>query len=217
VIERVAADERRSTRGHGRRHGVLRAVASSAVFVMAIGSCSPASNPVTPASSAGNGAALASRVEELSEAVQAWADSETIEDAHVWAEAALNLVVGPNGPGYGDLNDDGSISGESDAGVLPGLDGTPAGLASSLGSNPCIERDVLGGDWTDPEQQWATMSAAIEAWSPANNTMPSLPSHPMRIVGWATFTLESDSLDLAHEYASHARLHVDVTQRALDC
>lgn len=192
-------------------------VAFSVVLVVLMGACSSTSDPVASSSSPESATALSSRVEELGAAVQSWAESETIEDAHVWAETALNLVVGPNGPGYGDLNDDGTISGESDAGVLPGLDGTPAGLASPLASNSCVERDVLGGDWSDPEQRWATMSAAIEAWAPGNNTMPSLPSHPMRIVGWATLTLESDSLDLAHEYASHAGLHVDVTERALDC
>lgn len=160
---------------------------------------------------------METRVADLSESVQAWADSETIEDAHLWAEAALNLVVGPNGPGYGDRNGDGSIGGESAAGLLPGLDGTPDGLASSLASNSCVERDVLGGHWSDPAQRWATMTETIDAWAPDNNTMPRLPSHPMRIVGWATFTLETDDLGLAHEYASHAGLHVDVTERALDC
>lgn len=191
-------------------------VVFSVVVVLFAGACSSAADPVA-SSSPGDATALSSRVEELSAAVQSWADSETIEDAHVWAETALNLVVGPNGPGYGDLNGDGTISGASDVGVLPGLDGIPDGLASPLASNACVERDVLGGDWPDPEQRWATMAEAIDAWAPSNNTMPSLPSHPMRIVGWATFTLESDSLDVAHEYASHAGLHVSVTEQALDC
>lgn len=191
-------------------------VLSSVVLVVIVGACSSTSDPVA-SSSPEDAPALSSRVEELSNAVRSWAATETIEDAHVWAETALNLVVGPNGPGYGDLNGDGTISGESDAGVLPGLDGTPAGLATPVTSNACVERDVLGGDWSDPQQRWASMSAAIDAWAPGNNTMPSLASHPMRIVGWATFTLESDSLDMAHEYASHAGLHVDVTERALDC
>ena len=61
------------------------------------------------------------------------------------------------------------------------------------------------------------MAIAIEEWSPTNNTMPSLASHPMRIVGWATFTMATDSLDLAHEYAGHARLHVDISRKTLDC
>ncbi len=217
MIGRSAVGERRTVRGYDLHGGIIRAVASSAVLIILLGSCSAASDSDTPSSGVADDAALVSRVGELSEAVEAWADSGTIEVAHVWAETALNLVVGPSGPGYGDRDNDGSISGESEAGVLPGLDGSPAGLASPLGSNPCVERDVLGGDWSDPEQRWATMAAAIDTWSPDNNTMPTLPSHPMRIVGWATLTIETDELELAREYGSHARLHVDVTEQALDC
>ncbi|MEN8239870.1 MAG: hypothetical protein ABFR53_11805, partial [Actinomycetota bacterium] len=112
---------------------------------------------------------------------------------------------------------DGVIGGESAAGLLPGSDGTPAGLASSLSSNACVDADVLGGPWTDPTSRWEEMLDAIDEWRPDRNTMPSLASHPMRIVGWSTFTLGSDSLDLAHEYAGHAKLHVDISRRALDC
>jgi hypothetical protein len=61
------------------------------------------------------------------------------------------------------------------------------------------------------------MINAIDDWRPDNNTMPSLASQPMRIVGWATFTLASDSLDEAHEYAGRAQLHVDTSLDALDC
>lgn len=190
-----------------------RLIVASAVTMLLAAACSSASD----APSSSEEEAVTARVEELSQAVQAWADSGTIEDAHRWAEAALNLVVGPNGPGYGDLDHDGSISGETDEGLLPGLDGTPAGLALSLASNGCVERDVLGGDWSDPAQRWATMSETIDAWAPDNNTMPRLPSHPMRIVGWATFTLETNTLAVAHGYASHAGLHVDVTEQALAC
>ena len=39
----------------------------------------------------------------------------------------------------------------------------------------------------------------------------------MRIVGWATFTLASDSLDEAHEYAGHAATHLNTSVDALDC
>jgi hypothetical protein len=61
------------------------------------------------------------------------------------------------------------------------------------------------------------MLAAIDDWRGDNNTMPTLTSHPMRVVGWATFTLNSDSLDDAHEYAGHANLHVNLSERALGC
>jgi len=94
---------------------------------------------------------------------------------------------------------------------------TPAGLAIPLAANECVARDVLGGTWADPGEEWGAMPTAIDEWRPENNTMPTLASHPMRIVGWATFTLNSDSLDEAHEYAGHAKLHVDVAVRAFDC
>ncbi len=157
------------------------------------------------------------RMTTIDDAVSVWADADTIDVAHAAAEAAANLVVGSNGPGYGDRDGNGTVDGTTTAGVLPGLDGEPAGVAQALAVNECVATDVLGGSWDDPTTRWDTMLAAIDAWSPDDNTMPSLPSHPMRIVGWATFTLESNSLAEAHEYAGHAGLHVDVSLDALDC
>lgn len=162
-------------------------------------------------------ASFAGRMNAIDEAVAAWRDALSVEDAQAAAEAAANLIVGPNGPGYGDRNGDGVVGGEATAGVLPGLDGTPEGLATPLVANGCIRRDVLGGPWDDPGAEWGAMLAAIDEWRPDNNTMPTLASHPMRVVGWATFTLASDSLDEAHEYAGHAKLHVDISVRALSC
>ena len=134
-------------------------------------------------------AQLAARMALLDEAVDAWADAATIDEVHRWAETAVNLVVGPEGPGYGDIDGDGTVSGDNDSGILPGLVGVPEGLAVPVRANVCVERDILGSDWSDPEAEWQTMTDAIEAWEPGNNTMPSLPSHAMRVVGWATFTL----------------------------
>ncbi|RLE19221.1 MAG: hypothetical protein DRJ50_12375 [Actinobacteria bacterium] len=153
----------------------------------------------------------------IDDAVASWGNAKTIEDAQVGAETAANLVVGPNGPGYGDRNGDGTIDGETDVGVLSGIDGTPTGIAQTLDPNECIERDVLGGSWTDPAAEWDKMTVAIAEWTPDNNTMPTLDSHLMRIVGWSTFTLDTDSLDEAREYAGHAKLHVDVSLDALNC
>ena len=153
----------------------------------------------------------------VDEAVAVWRDASTIEAAHEAAEAAANLIVGPNGPDYGDRRGDGVVSGQSPVGLLPGLDGVPAGSAIPLSANQCVARDVLGGTWTDPGAEWGAMLTAIDEWRPDNNTMPTLASHPMRAVGWATFTLEADSLGEAHEYAGHAKLHVDISVRALDC
>ena len=185
------------------------------------GESAPAPPPVSVSDTtnlaATDTASFPEQMEAIAEAVATWRSAETIEDAHAAAEMAANLVVGSNGPDYGDRNGDGQISGETAYGVLPGLDGTPAGLATQLATNDCIVRDVLGGPWTDPGAEWGAMLTAIDNWRPNNNTMPSLASHPMRIVGWASFTLESESLDEAHEYAGHANLHVNVALRALDC
>ncbi len=162
-------------------------------------------------------AAFAERMDSIDRAVAAWRSAESLEAAQAAAEEAANLVVGPNGPGYGDRNGDGVVGGDETTGLLPGLDGTPSGLANPLAANECIARDVLGSAWTEPGTDWGAMLSAIAKWRRDNNTMPTLASHPMRIVGWATFTLGSDSLDEAREYGGHAKLHVDVAVRALDC
>jgi len=161
--------------------------------------------------------AYTGRLEIIDAALGTWLHSTTLAEAQVAAEAVANLVVGPNGPGYGDRNGDGYVSGVNAEGVLPGLDGTPVGLAEPLSGNECVRADVLGGPWVDPAAEWATMERAIEEWRPNRNTMPTLASHPMRVVGWATFTLEATSVEAAHEYAGHARLHVDISRRAADC
>ena len=146
----------------------------------------------------------------IEQAIVAWRSASSIEEAHAAAEAAANLVVGPAGPNYGDRDTNGTVNGASEVGLLPGL-------ANPLAANECIFDDVLGGPWEDPADRWTTMLTAIDEWRPTNNTMPTLPSHPMRVVGWATFTLASDSLDHAHEYAGHAQLHVNISLAALDC
>lgn len=160
---------------------------------------------------------LRERLTTIDDAVSVWAEADSIETAHAAAEAASNLVVGAIGPGYGDLDANGVVDGETEIGILPSVDGDPAGLALPLADNECVVADVLGGAWDDPGARWTEMINAIDDWRPDNNTMPSLASHPMRIVGWATFTLASDSIDEAHEYAGHAQLHVDTSLDALDC
>ncbi len=201
--------------------GELPPLAVAAVLTLVLAACAGGEpvdeTAVTSSLPPQTGAALANRLSVIEVAVAAWADATSIEAAHIAAESAANLVVGPNGPHYGDRNRDGVISGETDKGLLPGMDGTPEGLALAASSNPCVAQDVLGGSWGDPRAAWDEMLFAIDAWEPGNNTMPSLQSHPMRVVGWATFTLGSDSLEMAHEYAGHARLHVDISERALDC
>jgi len=162
-------------------------------------------------------AAVRERIDAIEDAVAVWRGATDVAAARAAAEEAANLIVGPNGPGYGDRDGDGVVTGETDAGLLVGVDGTPDGIADPLASNECVARDVLAGTVDDPAAAWSEMESAIAAWTPGRNTMPSLASHPMRIVGWATFTIAGDDLDLAHEYAGHAQLHVDVSRDALDC
>lgn len=160
---------------------------------------------------------LRERLLRIDDVTVGWENAATLDAAHRAAEAAANLVVGPGGPDFGDRDADGSVGGDSDFGVLMGLDGEPVGLADPLASNECVDADVLGGSWDDPGARWAELDSVIAAWSEDDNTMPQLASHPMRIVGWATLALGTDDLDAAIEYAGHARLHVDVSLDALDC
>ncbi|WP_062386779.1 hypothetical protein [Demequina iriomotensis] len=157
---------------------------------------------------------VSARLDAVDAAVDDWSAASSLAAAHEAAERARNLVVGPAGPLYGDADGDGTLAGEASEGLLPGLDGSP-GIAEPA-VNACVDRDVLGGSWVDPRARWQEATEAIDAWSPTSNTFPALPSHPQRVVGWATLTLESDDPDEAHEYAGHARLHVDVTRAAFE-
>ena len=175
------------------------------------GSTTP-SNPIAPADTT----PLVARLDAIDAVVGQWRSATDLAMAHRAAEAARNLVVGPNGPNYGDADGDGTIEGANAIGLLPGLGGE-AGLATEA-AGPCVERDVLGGSWADPTERWSILEAAIDAWAPSNNTFPSLPSHPQRIVGWATLALASAELATALEYGGHAHLHIDVSLGAIeDC
>jgi hypothetical protein len=69
-------------------------------------------------------AAMRSRLDEIAAQVAVWRTSDDLAEVRSASEAAANLIVGPQGPGYGDRDGDGSVSGENDQGLLPGLDGT---------------------------------------------------------------------------------------------
>ena len=172
----------------------------------------PADNERSPVA-ADPMAALAARLVAIDGAVGRWRTAPDLRSAHAAAEEARNLVVGPAGPYYGDADQDGATEGASNIGLLPGLAGQAALTQSGQGA--CIDRDILGGSWEKPAQRWSILAAAIKAWSPSNNTFPTLPSHPQRIIGWATLTLSSKRLASAREYAGHAQLHVDVARAAL--
>lgn len=173
----------------------------------------PAASDVTPLGTAGDAALLLVRLDALGEAVAGWRSAGDLASARRAAEEARNLVVGPAGPFYGDADGDGTVEGGTSVGLLPGLGGEAGLAAADLGD--CVVRDVLGGDWSDAAERWAILERAIADWAPTNNTFPALPSHPQRIVGWATLTLQATDLASAAEYGGHAKLHLDVSRRAL--
>lgn len=159
---------------------------------------------------------VTARVDAIADQVDAWESATSYGAASAAAEAAANLIVGPDGPGYGDRNGDGVVDGASERGLLTGLTGPEGLIIDTVGEASCVATDVLGGTWDDPPARWSQLDDVLSRWTSSNNTMPELASHPMRVVGWATLTLESGDIDLAQEYAGHAQLHVDVTQRALE-
>lgn len=150
--------------------------------------------------------------------VTLWGRAEDLAETHAAAEAAANLVVGSEGAGYGDRDGDGVVEDEDvdEFGVLPGLDGTPPGLAE-LVDNDCVEADVLGGSWDDPAARWAELDAAVEAWSPENDTISALASHPMQIVAWATLAISTDAVDEAHDFGELAATNLETSLEAVDC
>lgn len=171
------------------------------------------STDLAPGSKPTDRAELEARVDAIDAAIAEWRGARTLAAAKAGAEKARNLVTGPAGPAYGDVDRDGTLGGEVDSGLLPGLGGE-AGLASAR-PNPCVIADVLGGDFSEASARWATMDRAIANWRTGNNTFPSLPSHPQRIVGWATLTLQRANLAQAKNYAGHAQLHADKTRAAI--
>lgn len=153
------------------------------------------------------------RVEAVQAAVDGWRRAATLAEARGYAEQARNLVTGPTVAGYGDGDGDGRVRGAVEAGLLPGSGGQP-GLVPEPAS-ACVLRDVLGGSWADPPGRWAEVADRIERWTPTGNTFPALPSHPQRVVGWASLALAAGDVEEAREYAGHADLHVDVSRAAL--
>ncbi len=171
---------------------------------------------MAPAPAGGEAEATAARLAAIDAAVARWETAGDLPAARRAAEEARNLVEGPNGPDYGDGDKDGKIAGASTIGLLPGKGGEAALAKASDGA--CVVRDVLGGSWAKPGERWAILGTAIADWSKSNNTFPALPSHPQRIVGWASLTLNGADLATAREYGGHARIHIDVAKKAYaDC
>lgn len=172
--------------------------------------------PMAPAATGGESQATAARLAAIDAAVTRWETARDLPAARRAAEEARNLVEGPNGPDYGDGDNDGKVAGANSIGLLPGKNGEEALAQASDGA--CVVRDVLGGSWAKPGERWAILKTAIVDWSKSNNTFPALPSHPQRIVGWASLTLNGADLATAREYGGHARMHIDVAKKAYaDC
>ncbi len=187
---------------------------ASVLMVSACGSTSIESTTTSTVRSTRPGAAY-ERLDQIAAQVDAWAGSSDLGEARSHAEAAANLVVGSGGLGYGDRDGDGVVTGKAEEGLLPGLAGTPAGIIlTTIGGVECVSEDVLGGEFHDAAERWRLLDEAINEWAPNNNTFPTLPSHPMRIVGWATLT-QMGTFDQAIEFAGHAELHVNVTRDSL--
>lgn len=180
---------------------------SDTIGVPAVAEADDSASPGSP------DAPIEQRLAALQAAVDGWQQADDLPSAKAAAETARNLITGPDVTGYGDLDGDGRTGGASGTGLLPGEQGQP-GLVTSP-APACVERDVLGGSWTDPAARWEEVRTRIAAWRPTDNTFPALPSHPQRVVGWASLTLATPSLELAREYAGHAQLHVRVAREAL--
>lgn len=157
-------------------------------------------------------AGLGPRLAAIENAIGRWRRAANLTEVWSAAEEARNLVVGEAGPYYGDADRDGVIRGASKSGLIPGLRGEDA--VALPGNGDCVVRDILGGSWNEPSERWSVLDAAIKSWTPSRNTFPALPSHPQRIVGWATLALSTNSLETAKEYGGHAQLHIAVSSKA---
>ena len=92
---------------------VRRLVIAAVAVALVVSACSGASTtadigttgPPSTVASELSGALLVERLGAIDEAVATWRSAATIGEAHAAAEAAANLVVGPNGPRYGDRSE----------------------------------------------------------------------------------------------------------------
>lgn len=195
------------------RFRLCRAAAVTLALAGLVAGCGSSSQP-TPSGGASSKerSAAVIRAEAIQSAVRRWASAETLADAKAAAEEARNLVTGPTVAGAGDADHDGRAK-PVRIGLLPGADGS-RGLASSLATG-CVQRDVLGGSWSQPAKRWADVGRRIGDWRPANNTFPGLPSHAQRVVGWASLTLRSRQLSDAVEFSGHATGHARIVLAAI--
>ena len=188
-----------------------RSIVIAIALLAAVAGCGadrePDPAPSAPAPSAAQRTAV-QRADAIVAAVSRWASASTLAGAQAAAARARGLITGTGVSAFPAAG-----AARVSVGLLPSDDGAP-GLASDLDGR-CVQRDVLGGSWAAPRARWSRLSARIAAWRPDNNTFPELPSHAQRVVGWATLTLRSRSLEDAIGYAGHATGHARVVRDAV--
>lgn len=90
-------------------------------------------------------------------------------------------------------------------------DGPLASLIQRTGpAGSELEQVALGNllAWTRPRDRFDQWRAVVAAWRPDRNTMPELPSHLLRALGWATLVRRADDLGTAHDLAGiHGVIH----------
>ncbi len=188
----------------------IRAALGLLAAALLLAGCGSADDGAAPAN--GAVAAAETRVQEIQHALDSWRGADSAPVAHRAAETVSNLITGPGVDLYGDADGDGTVDGPVTQGLLPGRAGE-ASLGAPLSG--CAGPDLLGGSWADPTTRWRELTDRIATWTPQSNRFPQLPSHALRVVGWARLTLGSTSVTDAHEYAGHAQLHVDAVRTAI--
>jgi hypothetical protein len=148
--------------------------------------------------------------------VTAWHGAKTAAEAHTHAEAAVNLIEGPKGPDYGDIDKDGTLSGENTMGLLPG-DGID-GIASPLAGG-CADAPILGGSWKADEvaQRWADVHGRVANFTQGNDRFRDLDSRPQRIVGYALLGLKFPGLASSQSFSDRAPAPAAEAIQLLDC
>lgn len=164
----------------------------------------PASQPAaTPCVSA---VAVVALAEQADAAMREIGTATTLGQAHAAAARAANALrqLLP-----------------SDADGPP--DGAVAALVARSGAAAAdLDETALGGlvTWSSPRTRYDEWRAVLAEWRPDRNTMPRLPSHLLRALGWATLVSQSQDVASARDLAGthgviHTRLVLDAARAAV--
>ena len=138
--------------------------------------------------------AIVASAERADQAMREIATTNSIGDAHA-AAARLAELLRQLLPSDTDGPPDGPI-----AALI-----TRSGAAAAE-----LDTVALGGlaTWSRPRERYDQWRAVLAAWRPDRNTMPQLPSHLLRALGWVTLVARSDDLGAARGLASaHGVIH----------